>query len=57
MIAFWGVKVYKEVFPDYQTEFSIVNGASLVILVCSSIYVSSVIVDKYEEKYPQTKGK
>lgn len=57
MIAFWGVRVYKNVFPDYQSQFGIINAVSLIVLNSISIYSSSFIADRYEERYPQTKGK
>lgn len=54
-IGFWPIKFFNKNFPDYKTEFSIINGTGVVLANLISIYIGGVLGDYYENTYPQRK--
>ncbi|CAI2369712.1 unnamed protein product [Moneuplotes crassus] len=55
-IGFWSVKFFKSKFPDYQSEYSIINGVSVITINLISLYVGGAIGDYYEQKTPAAKS-
>jgi len=55
-ISFWSARFFKKVFPEYQNEFSIINGVSVIVINLPSIYIGGALGDHYEKSYPQVKA-
>ncbi|CAI2367683.1 unnamed protein product [Moneuplotes crassus] len=55
-IGFWAVRFFKSKFPDYQNEYSIFNGISLITINLISLYVGGALGDHYDNKNPAVKS-
>lgn len=50
------MRFFKSKFPDYQNEYSIINGISLITINLISLYVGGTVGDYYDNKNPAVKS-
>ena len=55
-MGFWGAKFFEKEFPNYQTEFSIINALTILILGVSASYTGGYVSDLYAGTKPQMKA-
>lgn len=55
-IGFWAVKFFSGMFPDDSHSYSIANMLICSILGMSAAYLGGFIGDRFEPKWPVTKG-
>mmetsp|Transcript_1220 Transcript_1220/g.1103 ORF Transcript_1220/g.1103 Transcript_1220/m.1103 type:complete len:317 (-) Transcript_1220:13-963(-) len=55
-VGFWGAKFFQKEFPDHQTEFSILNALTILILGVGASATGGYLSDIFSETKPQVKA-
>lgn len=56
ILGSFGPSYFMKTYPAFNAEFAYINALSLTILGFTSNLLAGIIGDKFERKYPMTKG-